>query len=92
MKNVGLGGGLADSAGATVLVTDEGGVSVRVGAAEVGQGLVVVAAQIAAEVLRVPMERIEVIVGDTDLTPDGGPTTASRQTFVTGNAVSIKPD
>ncbi len=23
---------------------------------------------------------------DTDLTPDGGPTTASRQTFVTGNA------
>lgn len=87
LKNVGLGGGLTDSAGATVLVTPEGGVSVRIGAAEVGQGLVTVVAQIAAEVLRVPMERIEVVVGDTDLTPDGGPTTASRQTFVTGNAV-----
>jgi xanthine dehydrogenase molybdenum-binding subunit len=29
---------------------------------------------------------VRVLLSDTDLTPDGGPTTASRQTFVTGNA------
>jgi len=89
MKNVGLGGGIPDSAGATVLVTEEGRVSVRIGAAEVGQGVVGIAAQIAAEVLGVPLEQVETIVGDTRLTPDGGATTASRQTFITGNAVRL---
>jgi xanthine dehydrogenase molybdenum-binding subunit len=89
LKNVGLGGGLADSAGATVLVTDEGRVSVRIGAAELGQGVVGVVAQIAAEILGVSLDQVDVIVGDTALTPDGGATTASRQTFITGNAVRI---
>lgn len=89
LKNVGLGGGIPDSAGATVLVTDEGRVSVRIGAAEIGQGVVGVAAQIAAEILGLPLDLVDVIVGDTALTPDGGATTASRQTFVTGNAVRL---
>ena len=89
LKNVGLGGGSPDSAGATVEVTGEGRVSVRIGAAEVGQGVVGVVAQIAAEVLGVPVEQVEVIAGDTALTPDGGATTASRQTFITGNAVRL---
>jgi xanthine dehydrogenase molybdenum-binding subunit len=87
LKSVGLGGGLPDTAGAAVELTADGRAVVRIGAAEVGQGLVGVAAQIAAEVLGVPYERVQVVVGDTALTPDGGPTTASRQTFVTGNAV-----
>jgi len=87
LKNVGLGGGLPDTAGAAVDVTDDAGAVVRIGAAEVGQGLVGIAAQIAAEVLGVPYERVQVVVGDTDRTLDGGPTVASRQTFVTGNAV-----
>jgi len=87
LKNVGLGGGLPDTAGAAVDLTDEGGAVVRIGAAEVGQGLVGIAAQIAAEVLGVPYERVQVVVGDTDRTLDGGPTVASRQTFITGNAV-----
>ena len=87
LKNVGLGEGLPDTAGAAVDLTDEGGAVVRIGAAEVGQGLVGIAAQIAAEVLGVPYGRVQVVVGDTDLTLDGGPTVASRQTFVTGNAV-----
>jgi selenium-dependent xanthine dehydrogenase len=87
MKNVGMGGGARDAAGARVVAGLDGQVEVRIGAAEVGQGLVTVAAQIAAEELRVPYETISVIVGDTGKTPDGGATTASRQTFVTGNAV-----
>jgi len=87
LKNVGLGGGLPDTAGAAVDLTDDRDAVVRIGAAEVGQGLVGIAAQIAAEVLGVPYERVQVVVGDTDRTLDGGPTVASRQTFITGNAV-----
>ena len=87
LKNVGLGGGLPDTAGAAVDLTEDGNAVVRIGAAEVGQGLVGIAAQIAAEMLGVPYERVQVVVGDTARTLDGGPTTASRQTFITGNAV-----
>ena len=86
-KNVGLGDGLPDSAGASVEVTPEGRVIVRAGAAEVGQGLMGVLAQIAAEELGVGCDQVEVILGDTGQTLDGGPTTASRQTYITGNAV-----
>ena len=85
-KNTGLGGGAADKSGAEVEVYDDGSAEVRSSAAEIGQGLPNVLAQIAAEELGLPIERVRVLLSDTDLTPDGGPTTASRQTFVTGNA------
>ena len=88
-KNVGLGGGAPDTAGASVEITTEGHIQVRAGAAEVGQGLVGVLAQIAAEELGVGPERAEVLVGDTALTLDGGATTASRQTYITGNAARL---
>ena len=86
-KNVGLGGGLADSAGAEVELLDDGRAIVRAGAAEVGQGLVGVLAQVVVEELGVDYSKVEVILGDTDQCLDGGATTASRQTYVTGNAV-----
>ena len=41
---------------------------------------------IVAEEFNISPLKVKVLVMDTDLTPDGGPTTASRQTFVTGNA------
>jgi len=88
-KNVGLGGGVADSAGADVELLDDGSAIVRAGAAEIGQGVIGVAAQIVAEELGVPYGRIRVILGDTAETLDGGATTASRQTFITGNAVRL---
>ncbi|MCJ7434077.1 MAG: molybdopterin-dependent oxidoreductase, partial [Anaerolineales bacterium] len=59
---------------------------VRSSAAELGQGLVSVMRMIVAEEMSVAPEQVRVLVMDTDLTPNGGPTTASRQTFVTGNA------
>ena len=62
---------------------------VRASSADLGQGLTTVLAQIAAEVFGLPFERVRVLLSDTDLTPDGGPTTASRQTFVTGNAARL---
>jgi xanthine dehydrogenase molybdenum-binding subunit len=80
---------VADSAGADVELLDDGSAIVRAGAAEIGQGVIGVAAQIVAEELGVPYGRIRVILGDTAETLDGGATTASRQTFITGNAVRL---
>lgn len=88
-KNTGLGGGADDKSGAEVEVYDDGTAEVRSSAAEIGQGLPNVLAQITAEELGLPFERVRVLLSDTDLTPDGGPTTASRQTTVTGNAARL---
>ncbi len=86
-KNTGLGGGAPDKAGAEVELRRDGTFQVRSSSAELGQGLPTVLQLIAAEELNQNPRQIDVLLMDTDLTPDGGPTTASRQTFVTGNAV-----
>jgi xanthine dehydrogenase molybdenum-binding subunit len=86
-KNTGLGGGAPDKAGAEVELYSDGTVEVRSSSAELGQGLPTVLQLIAAEELSVSPDTVRVLLSDTDLTPDGGPTTASRQTYVTGNAV-----
>ena len=86
-KNTGLGGGAPDKAGAEVELFADGSFQVRTSSAELGQGLPTVLQVIAAEELNTPPDSVHVLLMDTDLTPDGGPTTASRQTFVTGNAV-----
>ncbi|MFV9504240.1 MAG: putative aminohydrolase SsnA [Oscillochloridaceae bacterium umkhey_bin13] len=85
-KNTGYGSGAYDAAGAEVEVLADGRVQVRAGAAEIGQGLPTVLAQIASEELGLPFDQVTVLLADTDLTLDGQATTASRQTFVTGNA------
>ena len=85
-KNTGLGGGAPDKSGAEVELYDNGTFEVRSSAAELGQGLVSVMQLTVAEEMAVPPEQVKVLVMDTDLTPNGGPTTASRQTYVTGNA------
>ena len=86
-KNTGLGGGAPDKAGAEVELLSDGSIAVRSASAELGQGLPTVLQLIAAEELNQNASQIDVLLSDTDLTPDGGPTTASRQTYVTGNAV-----
>jgi selenium-dependent xanthine dehydrogenase len=88
-KNTGLGGGAPDKSAAEVELYSDGTAEVRTSAAEIGQGLVGVVAMCTAEELGLPYERVKVLLSDTDLTPDGGPTTASRQTFVTGNAARL---
>jgi selenium-dependent xanthine dehydrogenase len=88
-KNTGLGGGADDKSGAEVELYSDGTVEVRTSAAELGQGLVTVLQMIVSEELNVKTEKVRVLLMDTDLTPDGGPTTASRQTYVTGNAARL---
>jgi CO/xanthine dehydrogenase Mo-binding subunit/aerobic-type carbon monoxide dehydrogenase small subunit (CoxS/CutS family) len=85
-KNTGLGGGAPDKAGAEVELYPDGTLEVRTSSAELGQGLVTVLRMIVAQEFNHPPEKVKVLVMDTDLTPDGGPTTASRQTYVSGNA------
>ncbi|RLA58201.1 MAG: aldehyde oxidoreductase, partial [Gammaproteobacteria bacterium] len=89
-KNTGLGGGAPDKSSAQVEVWVEPGTEVRAevrtSSAEMGQGLPAVLAACAAEKLGIAVDRGTVLLGDTDYCPDGGPTTASRQTFVSGNA------
>jgi xanthine dehydrogenase molybdenum-binding subunit len=92
-KNTGLGGGAPDQASAEVEVwlddMNEPAAEVRTSSAEMGQGLPGVLAACVAEELGLPVNRVGVLLGDTDHCPDGGPTTASRQTFVSGNAARL---
>lgn len=86
-KNVGIGAGTPDGAGAVASLEPGGRVLVRTGAADLGQGSGTLAAQIAARELGVPYALVDAVACDTATCPDGGMTTASRQTFVSGNAV-----
>ncbi len=85
-KNTGLGGGAPDKARSQIEVFPDGRAEVRISSAELGQNLVGVLAACTAEELGLPFERVSVLVMDTDRAPDGGPTTASRRTYVSGNA------
>ncbi len=86
-KNVGLGIGMDDAGGARLEILDEGTLVVRVGSVDMGQGANSAMAQIASSVLGWPFRRLQVHAADTALDPPAGMTTASRQTFITGNAV-----
>lgn len=56
------------------------------GAMDIGQGANTVITQICAEALGLPVSAFTLVGADTDLTPDAGKTSASRQTFVSGAA------
>ncbi|HUL80209.1 MAG TPA: xanthine dehydrogenase family protein molybdopterin-binding subunit [Vicinamibacteria bacterium] len=60
------------------------GARVLVGSTEMGQGTRTTLAQIVAETLSLPIERIEVADPDTARVPDSGPTVASRTCMVVG--------
>jgi len=66
---------------------EDGSLNILVSAMEIGQGFLTVMAQIAAEVLSVPPEKIRVETPDTDRNPYEWQTVASHITWGTGNAV-----
>lgn len=57
------------------------------GAQEIGQGTATIMPQMFADAVGLPVACVEQLMGDTDLTADAGKSSASRQTFVSGNAV-----
>ncbi|OLC31914.1 MAG: xanthine dehydrogenase [Candidatus Rokubacteria bacterium 13_1_40CM_4_69_5] len=65
----------------------DGSLVVRSGVPDVGGGQASSLCQIAAEVLGVPLEQVSVYIADSALTPLAGTTTASRQLYMSGNAV-----
>ncbi len=87
VKNIGFGHGIHEEAGAIIELDSDGSCVVRASQHDYGQGARIGLIQLAANELNLPVDRIQVIGPDTALTPPTGPTTASRQTFLTGNAV-----
>ncbi len=84
---IGLGRG-QDNAGAIVEMAPDGSVLIRTGAVEMGQGVFTTLGAMVAENLGIDLGSIRVIGPDTDITPDAMQTAASRQTFMSGNAVN----
>jgi CO/xanthine dehydrogenase Mo-binding subunit len=67
----------------------DGRVALHQGAVDIGQGSNTIVAQICADAMGVPIDRFDLVSGDTAITPDCGKTSASRQTFVTGKAAAM---
>lgn len=90
LKNVGFSFGAPEGAEATVEL--HGGeeiekVIVYHAGAEVGQGAHTVMAQMAANALNVPIEKIQMIVSDTATTGNSGSASASRMTWMSGHSI-----
>ena len=83
------GSGVAglDMGSATIKINDDGSFNLLVGATDVGAGSDTILAQIAAEVLGVPVEDIIVYSSDTDRTPFDKGAYASSTTYISGEAV-----
>lgn len=77
----------ASSPASRIHIADNGIVTVFTGKVEVGQGSRTQIAMAAAEELRIPLERIRVVMADTSLVPNDGITAGSRTTPSTIPAV-----
>jgi CO/xanthine dehydrogenase Mo-binding subunit len=91
-KNVGYSFGFDDKSTAAVeLALDEhgeiAGATIRCGATDVGEGIQTVLIQFGAETLDIPPERVRFALVDTARVPDAGSVSASRHTYMSGNAV-----
>jgi aerobic carbon-monoxide dehydrogenase large subunit len=83
----GVGGAkISAQDGCTFKLDAQGNISVHTGVSEQGQGAEAVIAQVAATSFGVPIERVRVVMGDTDNTPYGGGTWASRAAGIGGEA------
>ncbi len=83
----GVGGArITSQEGATVRLDAQGRISVHVGVTEQGQGAEAVTAQCVASGFGVPLDKVQVVMGDTDNTPYGGGTWASRAAGIGGEA------
>ena len=79
--------GVKNPSTAQIEIAEEGTITLFTGCADIGQGSTTVFAQIASEVLHVPMDAIRMVAADTKYTTNAGATSASRQTYISGNAV-----
>ena len=87
MKGVGMGSGTGDTARARLEIDDDGHVTIWAGPNHTGQSIHTTYGQVAADTLGLPFAAITVVVGDTAVVPESGPTAASRSTYAGGAAV-----
>ena len=85
LKNAGVGVGLPDWGRCRITVED-GKLWLRAGASCIGQGLGTVLTQVACETLGVSQDRVVYPQAETNVAPDAGTTSGSRQTLITGEA------
>lgn len=81
------GASIASQDACTIKLTATGGITVASSINELGQGAYSVIAQVAATQVGVPIERVKVVTGDTEMTPYGGGNWGSRGTGIGGEAV-----
>lgn len=89
-KNVGFSFGFPEQSWAVIELHGAGEIEeviVRHAGAEVGQGTHTVMSQMAAEAIGVPFNKVRLISHDTAETPNSGSASASRLTFMSGNAI-----
>jgi CO/xanthine dehydrogenase Mo-binding subunit len=90
-KNVGFSFGYQENCWAKIELRGEGEIEeaiVAIGSAEVGQGAHTAIKQMAAEALKLELERVALVASDTSTSPgSSGSVSASRMTFMAGNAV-----
>ncbi len=99
-RGVGLGAmwygigntGVQNPSTARMEVDEHGSLTLYTGCADIGQGSTTVLAQIAAESLGMSPETLKIVTADTQRTPNAGATSASRQTYISGNAVKQAAD
>lgn len=88
MKNSGVGVGLPDKGRAKVVIRD-GKVELYSAASDIGQGCFTVFLQIMAQTLGLPKEKLKNMGANSEVAPDSGTTSGSRQTLITGEAVRM---
>jgi CO/xanthine dehydrogenase Mo-binding subunit len=96
VKGLKIGKGLAciqkptrspTTSSAGVIINAKGEASILAGTVEIGQGCNTILSQVAAEELKIPIEKIHMAQLDTDAIPFDASTTSSRSTYHMGNAV-----
>ena len=88
MKNSGVGVGLPDKGRAKLAVRD-GKVELYAAASDIGQGCATVFLQILAQATGLPREKLVNMGANSEVAPDSGTTSGSRQTLITGEAVRM---
>lgn len=86
MKNAGVGVGLPDT-GRAKLVVNDGIIEIYCGASDIGQGCATIFIQMAAETLNLPKSKFKNMGCNSELDPDSGTTSGSRQTLISGEAI-----
>ena len=79
--------GIANPSTAQVEIDPNGEVRLFTGVADIGQGSDTILLQIVSEAIGVSLKEIRLIRADTAVTTDAGATSASRQTYISGNAI-----